>query len=444
MFLHAPDRPRADAPRDSRARVAHRRGSRRRRGDPPLGARESGTGWLCIDMACSIALVEPFLGRAVLEGSCLYLALEESVATVRERIRTRLGGREDVPVHVLPLDGSTEERFTLDDGRALQGLIELIQEIQPVAIFIDPLREAHSGREDVSDDMAPRLRPIRQIAHHFGVINVVTHHQGKASSTFRGSTAIRAAFDDEIAFTRTDEAQERDIRGTLTIEGRSAPKEVIHVAFEAGTARWTATDAPAEFVVPHLRERLLGVLDEANVWLTAQEITERLPGVKLKTVQNQLTRMKQDQPPPMAISGPAKRGAPTRFASLNRRLEFVPDGSGNDVGNDGNDHWSSPWGPLPGPLLVTPVGTPESFVWALRSFCPVGPSLPGGRWTISWLSSTAAPLGSVRHLPAMARLSRSVTRIGRFSEPRWAPHTRGRRGTGTHIVRIATDCDSSQ
>jgi RecA-family ATPase len=71
------------------------------------GREKSGKGWLCIDMACSIASGEPFLGRAVMEGPCLYLALEENVGTVRERIRTRLGGREDVPVHVLPLDGST-------------------------------------------------------------------------------------------------------------------------------------------------------------------------------------------------------------------------------------------------------------------------------------------------------------------------------------------------
>ena len=51
--------------------------------------------------------------------------------------------------------------------------------------------------------MAPLLKPLRQLAHHRNLALVVNHHQNRGG-TFRGSTAIRAAFDQEWAFTRTD------------------------------------------------------------------------------------------------------------------------------------------------------------------------------------------------------------------------------------------------
>jgi hypothetical protein len=155
----------------------------------------------------------------------------------------------------------------------------------------------------------------------------------------RGSTAIRAAFDDEIAFTRTDEQEERNICGSLRIEGRNVPKEVIHVAFDPDQARWTTVNEPEVVAEPQLRERILLALDEANAWLTAKDIAGRLPGTKLKTVQNKIAEMLQERPLPMALSGQPKKGSPRRFASLNRRLNFAPDNSGNDEGNNGNEDW---------------------------------------------------------------------------------------------------------
>jgi hypothetical protein len=305
------------------------------------GREKSGKGWVCIDLACSIVLGEPFLGRAVLEGPCIYLSLEESTRTLRDRLRVRLGARWDVPLYIVPLDGSTAETFSLEDPHSITALINLIEEAQPVAIFLDTLREAHSGREDSSDDMTPLLRPIRQIAHQFDVTLIVTHHQSKVAGASRGSTAIRAAFDDEIAFTRTDEQQDRNIRGSLKIEGRNVPKEVIYVAFDPEFARWKTVNEPEIVAEPQLRERILTALDNANTWITAKEIAERLSGTKLKTIQNKIAEMLQERPLPMAMSGQPKKGSPRRFASLNRRFEFAPEDSGRDAGNVGNRDWSA-------------------------------------------------------------------------------------------------------
>ena len=303
------------------------------------GREKSGKGWLCIDLACSIALGEPWLGRAVLEGPVIYLALEESARTLRDRIRIRIGNRVDAPLHIVRLDGSTEETFSLENPESISALIALIDEIRPVAVILDTLRESHSGREDSSDDMAPRLRPLRQIAHQLDVTLIVTHHQSKMAGASRGSTAIRASFDDEISFTRNDDQQEKDIRGMLKFEGRNVAKELVYVSFDADRAVWRVTNEPEVFAEPQLRERILDLLDRKSTWMTAKEIADAIPPTKLKTVQNQIASMSREQPLPFVVSGEPRKGNPRRFSSLNRRLEFVPDDSGNDDGNDGNDDW---------------------------------------------------------------------------------------------------------
>lgn len=129
-------------------------------------------------------------------------------------------------------------------------------------MIIDPLREAHGGRENESDDMAPWLRAIRSVSHQTNTAIVVSHHAGKASGSYRGSTAIRASFDDELQFTREDSESESEIRGVLRAEGRNLQKVVEHVAFDSHTFRWTVTNAPPADTVQNMRGRILSVLQD--------------------------------------------------------------------------------------------------------------------------------------------------------------------------------------
>jgi hypothetical protein len=140
---------------------------------------------------------------------------------VRARVAQRLGDRRDAPFYILPLDGSTGDRLQLDDPVGMQRLLGMVEELQPRVLVLDTLRELHPCREDVSDEMGPLLRPVRQLAHQTGTTIVVNHHQNRGGS-FRGSTAIRAAFDLEWAFTRSADDDEADglPRGMLKIEGR--------------------------------------------------------------------------------------------------------------------------------------------------------------------------------------------------------------------------------
>ena len=72
-----------------------------------LTAREkAGKGLLAIDLCASVALGEPFLGRATMQGPAIYCAVEEHIRDMRDRIAARVGNHRDAPLSVLPLDGS--------------------------------------------------------------------------------------------------------------------------------------------------------------------------------------------------------------------------------------------------------------------------------------------------------------------------------------------------
>jgi len=300
------------------------------------GREKSGKGLLSIDLACSLASDMPWIGRAVMGGPVIYLALEESIRTLRDRILKWTEGRTDIPLYIISADGSTDDSFAVEDPDRIEDLINVIRMIDPVLVIIDTLRESHSGREDSSDDMAPRLRPIRQIAHQLDVTLIVTHHQSKMAGASRGSTAIRASFDDEIAFTRTDEESDTTIAGRLRVEGRNVPKQTVYINFEPESARWSVNNLPEEQDVS-LRGRIRHLLEDENTWLSAREIAEKLPNTKLKTVQNELSRLVKDRS--VVTSGAGTKSAPRKYSSPNRRLDIVPDDSGNYAGNDGNEDW---------------------------------------------------------------------------------------------------------
>ncbi|MDP9358534.1 MAG: helicase RepA family protein [Chloroflexota bacterium] len=159
-----------------------------------FAAREkSGKSLLMIDLICSVALDEPFLGRAVRAGPVVYVPAEDNLRDVRDRLNRRLGGR-DGPIHVLPVNGYTEDALRLDDPASLARLRAMIEEIEPVLVVLDPMRELHTRREDVADEMGPMLRPLRQIAHETNTAVILNHHMSKGGSA-RGSTAITAAVD---------------------------------------------------------------------------------------------------------------------------------------------------------------------------------------------------------------------------------------------------------
>jgi hypothetical protein len=321
------------------------------------GREKSGKGLLSLDLCASVALGEPFLDRAVKEGPAIYCAAEEHLRDVRSRVAARLGNRRDAPLYILPLDGSTDDRLQLEDPIGMQRLLGMIEEIEPVVVVLDSLRELHSCREDLSDEMGPLLRPVRQLAHRTGTTMVATHHQNRGGS-FRGSTAIRAAFDLEWEFTRTDDEEDKVPRGTLKVVGRHGPRSILKVRL-GERLHWELDQTVFLPPEPGARERILNHLKAAISWNTAEEIATETT-LKLKTVQNVLAGMMKETPRLFAVQGTGAKNDPRQYRSLAPRFEgfgadaeeklIPPDGSplgrtagGNHFGaygEAGNDRWT--------------------------------------------------------------------------------------------------------
>ena len=167
--------------------------------------------------------------------------------------------------------------------------------------------------------MAPILRPVRQLAHQTGTTIVVDHHQNRGGS-FRGSTAIRAAFDLEWEFTRTDDDDDHEVpRGTLKVVGRHGPRSILKVRL-GERLHWELDQAVLLPRDPGARERILTHLTAVNTWRTADEIATGT-NLKLKTVQNVLAAMMKEVPRPFAVQGTGAKNDPRQYRTLAPRFE---------------------------------------------------------------------------------------------------------------------------
>ncbi len=291
-----------------------------------FAAREkSGKTMLCTDLACCIACEQPFLDRAVKPGPVIFIALEENIREVRRRVLDRLGAQLPVPLYVLPANGFGDATFRLDDPASMAGFAEMIREYATSTVIIDTMREAHRLRENEADDMAPLARPLRQIAHETNCAIVLLHHMSKAGSAL-GSTAIAAGVDQLWTFQRTDTEHDQEAGaapvGKLTIEGRFGPRQVLGIRL-GDRLRWKV-DHTSNVADQTMRGRILAALRHGEVaGSTAQDIAEQLDA-KLKTVQNEISRLLQETPPPLVTTGTGTRGDPRRYAVVHPEL-FPPE-----------------------------------------------------------------------------------------------------------------------
>lgn len=315
-----------------------------------FAAREkSGKTMFCTDLACCVACEQPFLDREVRCGPVIFIALEENIREVRQRILDRLGTQRDVPLFVLPANGFSEDVFRLDHPASMAAFVEMIREYGASVVFIDTMREAHRLRENEADDMSPLARPLRQIAHETNCAIVLLHHMNKMGAS-RGSTAIAAAVDQLWAFQRTDTEQDGDTPpvGKLTVEGRFGPRQFIGIQLGDGL-RWEV-DHRIELTDQTMRGRILATLRQGAVTgMTAQALADQLDA-KLKTVQNEIARLLQETPAPLIASGTGTRNDPRRYAVIDPGLfppsETLGDGSLGTIqnddsqssGNNGNSH----------------------------------------------------------------------------------------------------------
>jgi putative DNA primase/helicase len=203
------------------------------------GKKKLGKSWLCLQVAQAVALGAVCLGRNVVQGSVVYLCLEDG----RRRLKSRLL-KQQAP-HGLPITYYT--RFPPLDGNGLGMLLDLMAEHQPRLVIIDTLAAAKTGKtdENSSGPMADIGNALRALAQVYQAGVLATHHHGKLiggnpGDDLRGSSALGAAGDVNLGLYR--EQGGYLIRG----EGRDVGEFTIPIRFDKETTwAWQARDAVA-------------------------------------------------------------------------------------------------------------------------------------------------------------------------------------------------------
>jgi hypothetical protein len=278
-----------------------------------FAAREkSGKSLMATDLAVSVAAGEPFLDRAVIQGPAILAVAEEHLRDVRSRIETRLNGVPDPPLYILRVNQGEDDRLDLANSAALAALRTMIIDLEPALVVLDPFRELHQLSENDSDQMGPLLQPLRNLAHQTDTAIVLIHHMSRNGS-FRGSTAIRAACDQEWAFRRPeDQAPDNtELRGTMVIEGRYGPRQTLGLRLDENL-RWQLTVQAMESS-PSARQRIIDYLRAMEEPVSAAEISGVL-GIAIKTVQNVLSEERRQGHLRIETLGAGRRGDPFRYA----------------------------------------------------------------------------------------------------------------------------------
>lgn len=189
------------------------------------GDSNSGKTFLAIDLAASVCLGLPWMGRNVEPSLVVYLATE-APRSVRERLKA-YHRHHGCKVPMLAIIASPVNLFDGDaDTKAIIALVKELETEHGTAcglVIGDTLARLSAGaNENSGEDMGVVVKHVDRIRAETGAHFMLIHHSGKdAARGMRGWSGLRAATDteievtsDELAGTRTAEiTKQRDMGG---------------------------------------------------------------------------------------------------------------------------------------------------------------------------------------------------------------------------------------
>lgn len=258
------------------------------------GASKIGKSWLVLDMAISVASGQPAFGRITVDPSpVLYLALEDSLARLRDRQRKLLGAR--------PVPGDliyTVEWPNIDDG-ALE-MIESWLDMHPGCklVIIDTfgkIRGAPNAKLGIYQQDVQDLTALKQLADRRGICLAIVHHNRKmgaddAFDRVSGTTGFIGTADTILVLSR---ARGQKL-GTLSITGRDIPDQGdLAVSFDAETGRWSILGEAAAVQRSAEQQAIFNLLLRAKEPMKAGAIADEL-GRSRTAIHMALSRMHRD------------------------------------------------------------------------------------------------------------------------------------------------------
>ena len=207
------------------------------------GAPKIGKSWLALDLCLSVAEGEPFLKHETHRGQVLYLALEDSLL----RLQNRLYEFTEEPVEGLQfstlaktIGGGLEQQ--LEDAKRRLPDLRLI--------VVDTLQKVRRTVDVKYGSDYSELGALKSVADKLGVAILLIHHTRKEHDSdpfnmISGTTGINGCADGSFVLTREKRSENASI---LYCTGRDIESAELSLRFEGH--RWTVTDE----VEPHKRD----------------------------------------------------------------------------------------------------------------------------------------------------------------------------------------------
>ena len=203
------------------------------------GAPKVGKSWLALDMCLSIAKGESVLGQKTLQGTALYLCLEDSYV----RIQNRLYEITDVPTENLYFSVMSESI-----GNGLEEQIESfkIEHCGLKIVFIDTLQMIRSDTDSSYGSDYKDLSVLKALADKLEIAIIVVHHTRKCKDTdpfnmISGSTGISGCVDGSMVLIETKRGSRN---AKLYCVGRDIENAEINLQFDSNLKKWIVTDEP--------------------------------------------------------------------------------------------------------------------------------------------------------------------------------------------------------
>tara|TARA_R100000152_G_C6782153_1_gene218662 strand:+ start:10620 stop:12386 length:1767 start_codon:yes stop_codon:yes gene_type:complete len=178
--------------------------------------------WLLMDLAVSVASGMPFLGNVPVEktGPVIIIQQEDHHVQTVERLaliatqRLNLGNPSEssgmFEVNVppdLPIYIHTDRQLRFDDSNSTEALGEVVREIKPALVLIDPLYSTVST-DDYMARAAEQMMFMKDLRDELGTTFILAHHRKKGGDLHReglwGSQFLNAFLETGWQITPTD------------------------------------------------------------------------------------------------------------------------------------------------------------------------------------------------------------------------------------------------
>lgn len=197
------------------------------------GAQKVRKSWMAMDICLSIATGVPVLGRGTIQGTALYLCLEDNY----QRLQRRLFQMNAEPIENL--------HFALAADKIGAGLEEQIEAFKKEhddlkIVVIDVMQMVRSNVESSYGADYAELIALKQLAYHLNICILLIHHMRKANDNnpfnmMTGSTGISGATDGNFALKETKCGSGKAI---MYCQGRDIEYTELRMHFDTDVMRW--------------------------------------------------------------------------------------------------------------------------------------------------------------------------------------------------------------